>query len=349
MSPDWLTTLVQTVQHNCHIADARHAGDYTLCIYLLKMREFYRWEQQLDLQQPIDSDAVGEWLIQRENLWNELDEQDYQALCLQQGELEPFANEAINAHLNPHGLVYSAGYGRRCRPLFFLGELEQTITQDDYTILLAGRELARDIEAPPAMNQGQLILIRREALRRFIWEKIEEWRWHPADSPIGRALTYYALDQDAAAALEAMTQTELATVMAHEIGEVKAGQLLDNTAWQTMLTTLPTSAAEIMLRAVRDHLADCLQTLPLLVQNANPAALHFYIGNLTAMRKKLAPQLLVRYQQWCDTGDFAPFEAYAHQGRAHWLQVGKQALVLFQQQSKQATSSIEAYIENNTL
>ena len=34
--------LIQTVQRNCHIADARHAGDYTLCVYLLKMREFYR-------------------------------------------------------------------------------------------------------------------------------------------------------------------------------------------------------------------------------------------------------------------------------------------------------------------
>ncbi|WP_419615842.1 hypothetical protein, partial [Thiolapillus sp.] len=23
------------VQHNCHIADARHGGDYTMCTYLL--------------------------------------------------------------------------------------------------------------------------------------------------------------------------------------------------------------------------------------------------------------------------------------------------------------------------
>ena len=38
--------LSDTVQLNCHISDARHAGNYTLCIYLLKMREFYRWEKK---------------------------------------------------------------------------------------------------------------------------------------------------------------------------------------------------------------------------------------------------------------------------------------------------------------
>ena len=28
-------------QHNCHIADALHGGDYTMCAYLLKIREFF--------------------------------------------------------------------------------------------------------------------------------------------------------------------------------------------------------------------------------------------------------------------------------------------------------------------
>ena len=34
-----LGQLVNTVQKNCHISDARHAGDFTLCIFLLKMME----------------------------------------------------------------------------------------------------------------------------------------------------------------------------------------------------------------------------------------------------------------------------------------------------------------------
>jgi hypothetical protein len=34
--------LRDSVQRNCHLADAEHARDYSLCIYLLKMREYYR-------------------------------------------------------------------------------------------------------------------------------------------------------------------------------------------------------------------------------------------------------------------------------------------------------------------
>ena len=43
---DKLQPLLSAVQRNCHISDARHAGDYTLCIYLLKMREYFRWERR---------------------------------------------------------------------------------------------------------------------------------------------------------------------------------------------------------------------------------------------------------------------------------------------------------------
>jgi len=39
-----LSTLQATVQRNCHISDARHAGQHSLCIFLLKMREYYRRE-----------------------------------------------------------------------------------------------------------------------------------------------------------------------------------------------------------------------------------------------------------------------------------------------------------------
>ena len=39
--------LLEAVQTNCHIADARHAQDLSLCTFLLQMREFHRWERGL--------------------------------------------------------------------------------------------------------------------------------------------------------------------------------------------------------------------------------------------------------------------------------------------------------------
>lgn len=337
--------LIQAVQRNCHIADARHAGDYTLCVYLLKMREFYRWEQGVGFQQVLTSEDVGDWLTQREAVWDALDEQAFVPLPINgSGEYDPFDNEAINDQLNGHGLVYSAGYGRRCRPLFFLAELEQKIEHDGYTILVAGRELARDVEAPPAMNQGKYVFIRRESLRRLLWEKVEEWRWNGIDSPLGRAIACYDFDADVEAALDVMAAAEADMIVAHEIGEVKAGQVLGDAAWQQMLFALPPSHADIMLRAVRDHLADALYTIPELLARDNPASMHFYFGNLTAMRKKLAPQLLEAYQHWHETGDTQKIAAWAEWGKAHWAQVGSAALGLFQQQGVDALPEIEALI-----
>ncbi|MEZ5447489.1 MAG: hypothetical protein R3E95_10560 [Thiolinea sp.] len=72
--------LIAAVQRNCHIADARFAGDYTLCVYLLKMREFYRWEQGIDFNQVLTSDDVGDWLTGREAIWDELEDQEFTTL-----------------------------------------------------------------------------------------------------------------------------------------------------------------------------------------------------------------------------------------------------------------------------
>ena len=55
-----LNQLALTVQQNCHITDALHASNYSLCIYLLKMREYYRWEHRLPFSEPLQKQLVGD-------------------------------------------------------------------------------------------------------------------------------------------------------------------------------------------------------------------------------------------------------------------------------------------------
>jgi len=101
--------MIETVQHNCHIADARHAGDYTLCVYLLKMREMYRWEQGIDFNTLLTTDDVGDWLTERESLWDEVEEQEYKQLAIKDQYYEPFDNALINTLLedaSTHYLVF---------------------------------------------------------------------------------------------------------------------------------------------------------------------------------------------------------------------------------------------------
>ncbi len=348
-------SLVQTVQHNCHIADARHAGDYTLCVYLLKMREMYRWEQGIDFKTLLTTDDVGEWLTQRESVWDDVEEQDYHSLSVNDQTYKPFDNELINTRLEQHNLVYNAGYGVRCRPHFFVAELEDATDYDDYKVYISGKEFARDMAAPAAMAQGKNIFIRRESLRRVIWEILDDAKVAGLDNPLTRAMSFYPFESDAESALNQMTTTEIEYVIQHEIGEVKAGLIFGNENWNDLLDATAKTHAEIMLRAVRDHMADSITTLPTLIANNNAASIHFYFGNLTAMRKHLAPSLLEAYQQWHENGDLSQLENLIPRAKEHWQTLGKQALSKYlqskenKQSNEEMSEQIKKMLSENTL
>ena len=117
--------LLAAVQRNCDIADARHAREMTLCTYLLEMREFYRWEQDLPLGAPPPRDDVGRWINEREALWEALVRARTSRRCRWPACVyDPFEAVEVNDALLPEGLVYGAGIGRFHKPHFFLGRLD---------------------------------------------------------------------------------------------------------------------------------------------------------------------------------------------------------------------------------
>ena len=90
------TWLAHQVQRNCHIADARHGTDFGLCTYLMKMREYFRWEQGLSYSAILDKDAVGDWLSDREKLWKDLQDEDFSEIKIDSVFYDPFDAENIN-------------------------------------------------------------------------------------------------------------------------------------------------------------------------------------------------------------------------------------------------------------
>lgn len=343
-----LSHLREVVQTNCHISDARYASDYTLCVYLLKMREYYRWEKGLRLGEPLSNDAVGNWLSEREQYWESLESSEFNPLRVNGSHFDPFHTDAINATLIPAGLVYSGGYGAKSKPLFFLAELERIVEENGFRVYIAARELARDLAAPPAMSLGDAIFVRRESLRRMIWEKLEEWRWNRLENALGRAIACYDFDNDLHLALDRMTEIEIETLVLHEIGEVRAGELL-GAGWHDMLAGFPRSRVELMARAVRDHLADSLSTLPALLERGQPASLHFYMANLNGMRKSLQPGLIAAYERWVGSGDLEPLHQQAEVGRRHWLGLARQILDIESTSGDNRERQIEALIDASHL
>ncbi len=342
-----LGNLISTVQGNCHISDARYAGNYTMCIFLLKMREFYRWENDIALTEPLPRSEIGDWLVERENAWNEIEKNDYAPLVIDNQPINPFDAQTINNALLPQGIVYSSGYGLHQKPHFFLGTLESVEKRNDLTIYISSCEYARDLVAPPAMMLNDIVFIRQESLRRYLWERIEGWQFNKSNdqTPMGRALDQYGYRKnDVDNVLDRMTRDETETVILHEVGEAMASEELGN-EWENMLATFPSSKVEFITRSARDLLADCTSTLPDLIATKNEASLHFYFANLTGMRKHLYPELYTAYEHWMDGKNLEVVNEAVKRGQEYWLDQCQTVLKLFKQRGDKASDLIVKHLE----
>jgi hypothetical protein len=322
-----LPQLASVVQRNCDISDARHAGDYGLCTFLLKMREYYRWENELPFASTLPRDELGDWLKAREQAWDRIEADEFAPLPLARGELDPFEAEAANRELLPQGCVYSAGYGRWHKPMFFLGRLLRVEERAGFTIRISSCEYARELAAPPAMLQGRTIFVRVESVRRALWEKIEEYQWRKQGAAMARALAGYDFVADTERALQRMADSEMESMILHELGEAMAGELLGE-AWGEMALQLSRTRGEPVARAVRDLLADCLSTLPALLERGNLPALHFYFATFDAPRRELFPQALDGYEQFLRSGTPDRLWRTVHEGKERWLECARGLLAL---------------------
>lgn len=337
--------LVEAVQTNCHIADARHAADMTLCIYLLQMREFYRWEQGIAPMHTLSREAVGAWLSAREALWDRLEDSPWQALVVGGQSFDPFDVAALNTVLQPHGLVYGAGLIGPGRATFFLGELASVQQRDGVLLLVSGCEHARSLASPPAALSNNTIFLRQESLQRWLWEKFEAWTMRQSDGAFKAALDAYGYAADGEQAVERMAQSQAETLILHELGEARVAALL-SPAWADMRAALTDRRTDLYVRAVRDLLADCLVTLPTLLERQADASVHFWFSNFEGLRAHLFPRLTKAYAAWCaGDGGHALHEAL-EQGAPHWQQVCGQVLALHHAHGKAAQPQIRQLLES---
>ncbi len=330
-----LKGLVLTVQHNADVADARFAGGYTLCTYLMKMRDYYRWRRGLGPCSPVGRRDLGEWISGMESHWNALEAagSDFRGLPLPGGEVDCFDNESVNAVLNPAGYVYAGVRGHGGVPLFFFADLLQRDTagnpeadpggKPELDLLVSGGERARSLAAPPAMSAPGLIFVRREALSRYLGSMVEEWGWRREDNAMGKVVAHYGFEGDPEGALERLVDTEMENVILHEIGERVAGALIGE-GWQSLLSRVEDPLTELKIRAVRDNLADCLAALPACMTLENWPSVDFYYANMTPLRRDLFPSFCEAYRGARGNGNYRSLAPLIARARKHWLTVSRE-------------------------
>ena len=184
--------------------------------------------------------------------------------------------------------------------------------------------------------QGDTIIVRREALRQWLWQKAEGWGVKRQPGAMRQALAAYAFDNDPAAAIERMLDAETETVTLHETGEWLAGRIL-GPAWHERMAAMTHRHAELLLRAVRDLLADHLVTLPTLLERRAWPSLHLWFASLDGLRRALAPTLVAAYDadsnysrgdtaHGASDTDIATLAAAVAAGASHWQQAAMRLL-----------------------
>lgn len=331
-----LAPLVDVVQRNCDLADARHAREKSMCTYLLDMREYFRWAAQLPLGAAPDRAQLSEWIARREQRWESLPTADapFARLPLGAG-VDPFDDDAANRHLAEHGWVYGAGIGLFGAPLFFLAERDSEQARDGARVIVTEREWARGMTAPPAVSRGRTVVVRRDALRRWLWTRVEAGSRRGGDNAFGAALHAYAdADADAATAVERMARSETETLILHELGELRAGALLGQ-GWERMIGASP-RRTEIVLRAVRDLLADCLVTLPQLLERDAQASLLFWYASFDGLRRQIAPELAGPFGARPHRVDRAALADATRAGVSRWFECASELQAAWQRGGRAA-------------
>jgi hypothetical protein len=300
-----LERLIETAQFNADLADAHYAQAATLCIYLLDMREFFRWTHRLPLNAALPREHLGPWINSQEARWEVLRgtdglQQHYRALDPATSG-DPFDTRSVRGLLDQGGLVYGAGIGRFGRPVFFLAQCLRRESREGLDIAVCGKELARGSSAPPAMSREGEVIVRRDALERWLWTRYEEWRHHPRDNGFAAAWLLHSGGvppgdhPDPRAIVARLAEDEVEALVLHEIGERRIDALVGD-AWHDMIDDLGSRKLELFARSARDLLADSRVTLPTLLERGELASVHCWFGLLDGLRQKLSPALTTAYR-----------------------------------------------------
>jgi hypothetical protein len=99
------------------------------------------------------------------------------------------------------------------------------------------------------------------------------------------------------------------------------------------------------VRAVRDHLADCLVTLPALLERGDPGPIHLYFANHSGMRKTLFPRLDTAYKRWLENAALEELRDLLPDALAHWRRMAAAMLAIFDGRRQDLDSAIDALVD----
>jgi hypothetical protein len=326
--------LARQVIKNCDISDAQHAGLFSTCGLALRLRDLYKWEEGLNPWEEKDSSDILDWIGAKEQLWEKLFNRKYADLLIQGKRYDPFDTAKINAILQPHGILYGAGYAYSLKPTFFLAPIEKKSQADGYSVYTLGREMARDLLTLPALSQDSWILLRTDSARLFLWDQMTYIK--KSGRPALRfALEHCGLKKQEPDVLRnhmpAILAAQKGSYIYHEIGEMK-DSIFQPDIWRELIAAFPHSPVELLARAVKDLLADTNAhgTLPYLIRNRKAAGLGLYVAFRDGLLKELFPELSEAFRDFTKSRNWRIIEEAVSTGYRHAKNYTEKIIHIFQ-------------------
>ena len=277
------TRFIRQVLHNCDVSDARHAGLYSVCGLAMRLRDLFKWANGLPCWQEAEADRVLAWIGEKEALWETLADEEYTELTLEGSAFGIFDTPAINKILNHHGLFYGAGYAHSLKPTFFVAEVRSRETVAGHVVWQLGCEHARDLLTLPAFSQDDQVVLRSEAARLYLWDQLLYLK------NSGRPALEFALQtarglpdirpETLVQHLDAILAIQQEIYVRHEIGELEE-RIFNRDTWRRILADFAHTPVELLVRALKDVLADTGAggALTYLIERREAAGLGLYLA-----------------------------------------------------------------------
>ncbi len=292
-------SFLDTVQLNCDISDARDHGIYSICILVLRLRSLYKWEKEIEPWDEPEPSVMLDWIDTREQYWDTLLDRDFTPIEMNGSVYDPFDTSSINDHLIKNGLFYGAGCGQSMKSIFFVAEILEEYQVGLNRVIILGREFARELAGPFALRQNGSIIIRREPLKHFLTNHLQDILPSAREvmaevfrkySPGNKSCT---LPKEAIKLhLNTIINQEIPVFIHHEIGETQNTPLSGET-FQRIISDFPDSLVEFFCRAVKDILADTHKNgmLGFIIQEQRQQSLGLYLSFLNGIRRLLFPEI----------------------------------------------------------
>ncbi|MBM9605565.1 Sfum_1244 family protein [Desulfopila inferna] len=328
-------SIIEDIQHNCHISDARDHGIYSMCTMVLKLRNLYKWEHDLEPWEEAEPADLLDWIDCKENYWSSIADESFRLLGVNGKTYSPDNLMDVNRLFSGDGLVYGAGYGRSMKSVFFLADKLEERNVAGCPVIILGRERAREMASPFAMAQDGVVYIRRDSLRYFLWDQIQELR-SSLRVPFRHTLKLYGLlkegelDQEGLKEkLDTIVDEEMNVFIYHEVGEILQDTLQSATL-EKIVRRFPGSAIELVCRSIKDILADTHPQglLSYITRERRETSLGLYMSLLEGVRKILFPELAEAWESFSQDNNWSHIEDAAVRCRNKNMELAEKVLAI---------------------